>query len=230
MQCSKCNEPLKPVVALDIDGTLGDYHFHFLAFADKWLCKYGGSRIMDYYGDTDLATHLKIDKRTYREVKLAYRQGGMKRSMPIYPGAWRLTECLHMAGVEVWLTTTRPYLRLDNIDPDTREWCRRNDIKFDGLLYDEDKYARLVEIVGAERIVAVLDDDLEQVMRAQQLDLTAFWCRTKYNSKQVAPPGYAEIDNRMDARRTFLDLADEWRTAHGLQTSPRRHTETIGGV
>lgn len=233
MRCNECGNPVKPVVALDIDGTLADYHFHFLRFADDWLYRLGGSKFMDYLGDTDLATWLGVDKRTYREIKLAYRQGGQKRSMPIYAGAWRLVHDLRLNGVEVWLTTTRPYLRLDNIDPDTREWCRRHDIKFDGLLYDEDKYARLTEIVGAERIVAVLDDDIEQVERAQELGLRSVWRRSKYNSKQVRSKylGWlAEQDNLVVFKNDVLTWTQEWRRKHGLQPSARSHTETVGGV
>src|SRR5215469_12792963 len=124
-----------PVVALDIDGTLGDYHTHFLWFAERWLgmsmpsaTKLNpGKRLSDFMG---------IPHELYQQCKLAYRQGGLKRWMPCYPYASQLTGKIREAGAQVWICTTRPYLRLDNIDPDTREWLRRNKIEYDAVIFE----------------------------------------------------------------------------------------------
>lgn len=213
MLCSRCAEPVKPVVALDIDGTLANYHRHFLNFAQSWLGHYVSKT---YTGKQSLADHLGIDKRTYRECKLAYRQGGMKRCMPIFEMAESIPYALRSNGAEVWLTTTRPYLRMDNIDPDTREWCRRHNIEFDGLLYDEDKYARLVEIVGKERVVAVLDDEPQNLVRSAELGLHSVWMRTQYNSDAVdedsqgPPPWHMEVYSVKEARDRLLRMVKAW--------------------
>jgi hypothetical protein len=170
----------KPIVALDIDGTLGDYHRNFLTFAcqyfdanyfpsEKWLPKYDNPGL-------PLWQWMGISHREYRDAKLAYRQGGWKRWMPVYDGAAELTEEIRAAGAEVWLCTTRPYLRLDNVDPDTREWLRRNRIRYDGLLFDpahkEDgtKYDELFRQVG-DRVASVVDDLPEMVEAAYQSGL-----------------------------------------------------------
>lgn len=172
MLCTKCSEHLKPVVALDIDGTLGDYHLHFFRFADDYM---GGSfvkpRLWKPYGGIEKFSDYcmdiyDIDLRTYRDIKLAYRQGARKRSMPVLRGAVPLCHAVVHAGAELWLTTTRPYLRLDNIDPDTRFWLERNGIEYDGLMYDEDKYAVLADRLDPARVVAVVDDETEQINRA----------------------------------------------------------------
>jgi hypothetical protein len=104
-------------------------------------------------------------------MKLGYRQSGLKRGMPCFPGATELCSKLRRAGAEIWICTTRPYLRLDNIDPDTREWLRRNKIQYDGVLYGANKYRQLRDIVGGERIVGVLDDLPEMVAAAAGLGL-----------------------------------------------------------
>lgn len=148
---------MKPVIALDIDGTLGDYHGHFTRFAEQWM----GRPMPDPQRNTDgvpLYRWLGMSKATYRDCKLAYRQGGLKRSMPCYPGARELTVAVRRAGAEVWICTTRPYLRLDNIDPDTRHWLRRNGIQYDGVVFGEHKYRTLRKLVGIERILSVVDD------------------------------------------------------------------------
>lgn len=165
MLCSKCNEVVHPVVVLDIDGTLGDYHGHFHAFAEAYE---GRALRPGYDGSMELHIWYNMSLEHYREIKLAYRQGGLKRSMPCYADASLLVSYLQNQHVEVWICTTRPYLRLDNIDPDTREWLARNHISYDGLLYSENKYARLLEIVQPARIVAVVDDLPEMCFAAAQ--------------------------------------------------------------
>lgn len=162
----------KPVVALDIDGTLGDYHSNFLEFADR------------YFGTTfpkaklnpglPLWEWMEISQRDYRDAKLAYRQGGWKRWMPAYPEAGPMTAFLRESlGAEVWLCTTRPYLRLDNVDPDTREWLRRNEIQYDALLFDPaheadgTKYDELARQAGS-RVAAIVDDLPEMIEAARR--------------------------------------------------------------
>jgi 5' nucleotidase, deoxy (Pyrimidine), cytosolic type C protein (NT5C) len=161
---------VKPVFAIDIDGTLGDHYGHFTRFAEMWT----GHEIKfnPQQGWPDGATKfqfnraLGLGKSTYRQIKLAYRQGGMKRSMPCYDGASMMMRGLRRAGAEVWITTSRPYLRHDSIDPDTRHWLRRNRIQFDNLIYGDRKYYDLVRLVGKGRAVACLDDLPEMCLQS----------------------------------------------------------------
>lgn len=158
MHCTKCSAVVKPVVAIDIDGTLGDYHGHFIKFAEGYF----GRRLpSDFDGSVEFHEALGLPLSDYRDAKLAYRQGGLKRTMPRFDGASILIKTLRR-DAEVFITTTRPYLRLDQTDPDTRFWLQKNEIEYDGLLYDEDKYEVLADIVDRRRVVAVLDDLPEQ--------------------------------------------------------------------
>ncbi|QHB37484.1 phosphatase [Mycobacterium phage Leopard] len=174
----------KPVVAIDIDGTLGDYHGHFLHFAEAW---YG--RPMPAADDINpglpLHKFMRTSKATYRQCKLAYRQGGLERSMPVYPGAAELTRCLRKAGAEVWLCTTRPYLKLDTQSPNTQHWLRRNKIQFDHLLSGPHKYRDLVKQVGAQRVIGVLDDLPEMYEQAESLGLEPILRDQPYNRHVV---------------------------------------------
>lgn len=171
----------KPIVALDIDGTLGDYHRHFLRFAEGWI-----GRPMPSPDDINpglpLYKFMGVSKATYRQCKLAYRQGGLKRSMPVYDGAAELCRVLRKMGAEAWICTTRPYLRLDNIDPDTRHWLRRGKIQYDAVLWGEYKYRDLVRSVGIHRVVAVMDDLPKLADQARTLGISNVYLRDQpYN-------------------------------------------------
>lgn len=165
----------KPIVALDIDGTLGDYHGNFLGFAKLYF----GRTFPDSYTPNPglhLSEWMGLDKREYDDAKLAYRQGGWKRWMYCYLGAAELTWRIQDAGAEVWICTTRPYLRLDNVDPDTREWLSRNEIHYDAVLFDRvdskgSKYEELARQAEG-RVCAVVDDLPEMVEAAVSAGLT----------------------------------------------------------
>jgi phosphoglycolate phosphatase-like HAD superfamily hydrolase len=213
----------KPVVALDIDGTLGDYHSHFLWFAEKWL----GQTMPDPRDGNPgmrLSTFMGIPHNVYRECKLAYRQGGMKRFMPAYPFAKELTYYIQEFGAEVWLCTTRPYLRLDNIDPDTREWLRRNDIVYDGVIFegvdaetidDGGKYYELVRQVGRERVVAAVDDLPEQLGMARDAGIPQVYIMDQpYNREAFTLSRVIRVRSLEDLWGSLsMDIA-KWKESH----------------
>lgn len=212
MLCSNCGEPIRPVVALDIDGTLGDYHGHFFDFAEQWL---GRTLNTGYHGRPGFrewfALANNVSAEEYRAIKLAYRQGGMKRSMPIFSGAKMLANTIKWADAELWVTTTRPYLSLDNIVPDTVEWLHRNSIEYDGMLFDEDKYEQLVKRVDPERIVAVVDD-LEEMCDAADEAVgrpVAILMGTRYND--AIRTRRHPID---EITVGIVPLINEWREQH----------------
>lgn len=199
MRCSSCSREVKPVVAFDVDGTLGDYHGQLIEFAELYLSRpsslveqpYDGSM---NFGDWMIEAFDLNGRKEYRDIKLAFRQGGSKRWMPAYRDMILAVRFVKEGlGCEVWLTTTRPYLRLDSVDPDTREWLRRNDVKFDHLMYDDHKYHVLTTYVDPKRIIAIVDDLPEQIWEASNvftslgLDSPAILYRTDYNESQTAP-------------------------------------------
>jgi 5'(3')-deoxyribonucleotidase len=199
---------MKPVVALDIDGTLGDYHGHFLRFAQDW---YG--RPMPLAEDNPglpLHKFMKTSKSTYRRCKLAYRQGGLKRSMPVYGGASELTRHIRKHA-EIWICTTRPYLSHNNIEPDTMEWLRRNRIQYDGVLYGQHKYAQLIQEVGLERVLLVVDDLAELVVDARRRGLLAVIRDQPYN--RFWEHG-ARVYSMEEIQYLFDAQMDKWRRNH----------------
>lgn len=172
MKCSECSAPIDPVIAIDIDGTLGDYHTHFVEFAACWLNKWP-SYMWDYRGQMphgDWFTRVfNVDRTTFRAIKLAYRQGGQKRLMPIAPYAFEFMSAAHRLGCETWITTTRPWERFDRVDPDSRHWLEKHHIPYQVLMFDEDKMGQLWRRVDPARVVMVLDDQDDVLSEAAEL-------------------------------------------------------------
>lgn len=156
---------MRPVLGLDIDGTLGYYHRHFITFASGYL---GRELDVDYDGRVPLYRWCGISKERYRRIKLAYRKGSLKRSMPAIEWASELTHEVSRWGVDIYMCTTRPYLAYDNVDEDTRWWLRHNRMRCKGVLWGEHKYRELARLVGRERVFTVMDDEhamLEQAAK-----------------------------------------------------------------
>lgn len=211
MLCTKCNSPITPVVAVDIDGTLGDYHGHFTQFAEDYVGRplkesYNGS---GPYKDWFCAIN-GISYQIWHDIKLAYRQGGMKRCMPVYSHAAEMCQDIKNAGAELWLTTTRPYIRHDSVDPDTREWLRRNNIPYDYLVYDGNKYKKLHDIVGDYRVCAVLDDLIEEVYAAMAIfgSSVPILRNNSYNSAVSFPNSCRSLE---EATLALQDRIEIWK-------------------
>lgn len=213
----------RPVVALDIDGTLAPWHEHFRAFIELYCgkeCPPGervryrdGSSELDWDGLVPFYKWLGVSKATYRDAKLAFRQGGFKRWMPIYPGASDMVRGLRGIGAEVWFCTTRPYLRLDNIDPDTRHWIRRNRMKPDGVIFGEHKYRELKKIVGVERIAAVVDDLPEMVRQAHGLGLPVVLRGRPYNAGGTGVSPVPRVSDMETLGMQLVTMVHEWKRA-----------------
>jgi hypothetical protein len=153
----------------------------------------------------------------YREIKLAYRQGAMKRSMPIHENAVQLCDRVKERA-ELWLTTTRPYLSLDGVIKDTTFWLDHHGIRYDGLLFDDDKYEVLADRVDTQRVVAVLDDIDEMCDAASSVmwygrDVSILYAN-KYNAAM-----WPDFPNRIahgafNAWGMIAERIDSWEEVH----------------
>lgn len=220
----RANGDGKAAVSVDIDGTLADYHGWFLRFAADYFGRPMPSPSAVNPG-LPLYRHMGVSLLQYRECKLAYRQGGLKRSMPCLEGAADVLARIRKRA-EVWICTTRPFLRLDNIDPDTREWLRRNGIRYDALLFDpaggDWKYRELKRQAG-DRVACVAEDLPEQAARAIRLSLSPVLLRNQpYNQEPAnrwAPSVWNNPLRRWSNAEELLKLVgealDEWNETRG---------------
>jgi uncharacterized HAD superfamily protein len=191
-------------VGIDIDGTLGDYHSHFLRCAEMFL-----QRPMPDPKDINpllpLHRHMGLPKHRYREIKMAYRQGRWKRSMPAFDYARQMTVDIRKSGAKVAICTTRPFNQLGEVDADTRWWLRHHGIQHDLVIWGPHKYRDLIKVVGRGNIVAVVDDELEQMERCHNLDLPFYLRDQPYNRDGLSSRGKClRIDTLEDATKRIL--------------------------
>lgn len=130
--------------------------------------------------------------------------------MPAYPGAGLLTASLRKRGAVVVICTTRPYLQLDNLEPDTREFLRRNTIPYDSILSGEHKYRHLKAIHDGH-VVSVLEDLPEMCRQAEMLKMPWVMPSHPYNdfADQIGFLGCYVSDLEMAAEVLHARL-DEW--------------------
>jgi hypothetical protein len=224
MRCSNCSEIVRPVAVIDIDGTLGQYHHHFMRFAADWLGNQNLGEARLYDGTEPFSEWccraFGIDKTRYREIKLAYRQGGMKRTMPVYPYAKALCDAVYEVGAELWLNTSRPHDRYDRVDPDTREWLRRHEIPFNGLLFaEDDKMGALRERIDPQRVCFVFDDLPEVLQRAQDLFPSAGLV-LRANGFNLLGSWPVAVADLLDARAMMTVHVQDWKLSHSFDDLP----------
>lgn len=203
MLCSNCSATIVPLVVFDLDGTVADYHRQLTQFSYQYWGR-ADPHSQPWDGRGEFEEYLGLTKAEYREMKLAFRQGGQKRMMSVIPDGielyfqvrrWRL-----MGQAEIWFATHRPWMRLDNIDPDTRWWLRHKGFDYDHLLFGDDKYGDLVMQVDRQRIIAVFEDLPKMCDRAEQLGLPV---------RQVARP-HNSYPSQKHATRGTVEQLERW--------------------
>lgn len=206
MLCSSCSQNVKPVIAFDIDGTLGNYYEHFTRFAETY---WNRSLNRGWDGIGDWEEFLGLTREEYRQAKLAYRQGGMKRSLPVYEDAkWLMNEVARDSVYDIWVATTRPWQSLDSIDRDTQWWLQINRWHVSGLLYGEDKYDQLVSRVDRERVIGVFDDLAVYANYAKNLELPV-WQPTRTHNSRDKMNGPVQ-GNLVDAAKWLFENHTQW--------------------
>lgn len=170
---------LAPVIGVDIDGTLGDYHTHFKWFLNAIYFP-GNTLRLDWNRSSEFSEALGMRKEQYRAAKLAYRLGGLKRCLPLFDNDYKKDgpravmseiQFIRSMGIQVWITTQRPWAAMTSVDDDTKFWLNQYVGEVDGLIFAEDKYQALIDNVGQKRIVGVIDDLPDCLERAHELGL-----------------------------------------------------------
>lgn len=190
-QCSDCSQEVLPIVCVDVDGTISEYHYSLAEHCRRY---FGIPYELDgsWDGRGNFEDFIGITQEQYREAKLAYRQGGFKRWSPVQEGVedllFKIRDIKMKRGLEVWITTTRPWNRLDSVDPDTQFWLNNHFPVWDHILYDENKYTRLASMIDPVRVVGVIDDLPPMVAQAAwHYDRKGVWMVDRDHNRSAHP-------------------------------------------
>ena len=204
--CSECRREVLPVVAVDVDGNLTKYHREIQRHCERYWGLTPRSDMEDWHGEGNFEDWLGITQAQYREAKLAFRQGGFKRWARPHAGAVEFMYWLAEQDVEIWITTTRPWNRLDNVDPDTRWWLDHNIPRYDHLLYHDHKYLELAKIVDPSRMLVVVDDLPEMVYEAQEAFGHHAAVLMKRPHNEWAVPGNINVVSNFEMLQLYIHL------------------------
>jgi hypothetical protein len=210
-----------PVVSLDVDGTIADYHGHFLRFAEGYFGKPFPSELTINPG-LRLHHFMGIEHADYQKCKLAYRQGGLKRSMPPLRGIGDVIRQVRVEwATEVWICTTRPFNSLSSLEEDTIEFLKRAGVGYDAIIIDpisrKDKYWELTR-QSEGRVCAVVEDLPEQAWRAHELGLGPILIRNQpynqisgENDAGLLPPNAIRWSTAEELRDLLRTAVYQWK-------------------
>jgi len=101
----------------------------------------------------------------------------------VYDGAAEMTRTIRArTSARIIICTTRPFLSLDEVEPDTLHMLKRQGIQYDYVISGEHKYRDLVKLVGRERVVMVLEDQDDMLLQALSLGLPAVRAARVHNA------------------------------------------------
>lgn len=217
MKCTECSGVVRPIMVWDIDGTLTRYHSDLGEFLVRYYnLPYALMRAgAEWDGEGNFEDQFGLTQTEYRAGKLAFRQGGHKRVATTWQdGGLMAVQELAERGVETWYATTRPWARLDNVDPDTKFWIKRHHLPIDGILFDDDKYETLIaNHVDPERIIGIVEDLPEQYDAADRLGLPVMQVARAHNSGRSG--NRPRRGNMRQVRQWALQNLQDWNELHG---------------
>lgn len=186
-------------VIADIDGCLTDYPSVFLS----WIAECKGISVHSLEG-----LKAAMSRDDYENLKHSYRMSGVKRSLPVSPGAREAFEQIKQNGVKVWIVTRRP--NWEPVLSDTEYWLNANNLLHDKLFFVNDKRAFIEQHLDWG-IRAVIDDDYEVAeFVSRNLDVCVLYFNTEQrvvtDEKIVAVNSWEEVQSYL----TKLSEEESW--------------------
>lgn len=139
----------KNIVIIDLDGCLTEYPRVFLS----WVADVRGLS----FGSLE-AMKASMSRDDYEEIKHSYRVSGVKRSLPVCPGAKEALEELRRNSMDTWVVTTRP--SWEPVFSDTKYWLKANNLPYNELFFVSNKLIFVKQNLS-KGIRAVIDDNYE---------------------------------------------------------------------
>jgi hypothetical protein len=179
------------IAGIDIDGILGEYEKCFLNFVSY---KTG----IEF--DSIEAFKKMSGIGVYEETKSQYRQSGAKADMEACKGASEFTYELKNRGYTIIVLTARPYKDYYRIYPDTLEFLKKRNIKFDAIIFDKEKHLKIIREFPNMRFM--IDDTYDIAKPIADLSYRVF---LKRNKKSVDPHPYIITFDELNDILNYID-------------------------
>ena len=164
------------VAAIDIDGILTDYPFCWVDFINKTLKK----KFKDL---TEVKKGLSFFE--YKRLKIIYRTQGFKKNLPAMKGATEFVKRLQKKGFKVILLSARPVIQHREIQNDTLEWLKKNDINPDAIIWDKDKHWAVLK--EFPYLSFMVEDNAEIANQVARINYKVYVLDNPYNQQPLAP-------------------------------------------
>ena len=112
-----------------------------------------------------------ITVETYYEIKREYRTGGMKATLKPIKEAVEFVNKLSQTH-SIILVSNRPAKKYNTVMVDTYIWLILNGVKFDRLLFGDDKLEKLIEY--GKKIKCFIEDDLHNAREISRLGIKVY--------------------------------------------------------
>jgi dimeric dUTPase (all-alpha-NTP-PPase superfamily) len=128
--------PGQKVCALDLDDVLCYWEIPYVIYYNK----VHGTNYRCY---SDIVAKENTIKRL--NTKHEWRTSGLKRNLPVVPGASAFTKKLKKLGYRIVIITSRPYKEYSRLFGDTIFWLKKNKIAYDDIYFDDQKHLTILK-------------------------------------------------------------------------------------
>ncbi|KAF5419511.1 MAG: 5' nucleotidase, deoxy (Pyrimidine), type C protein (NT5C) [Candidatus Methanocomedens sp.] len=180
----------KNIVISDIDGCLTDYPNVFLSYvADNMNLSF--NNIQDLKNS--------ISNKKYKSLKNLYRTSGVKKDLPIKPGAKETFEEFKRQNRTIWIVTTRP--KCEPVVSDTIHWLNKKGIIYDDIFFVDDKVSFFKTIIKYGILIVIDDEEHVTDFAIETLDAYAFLFNN--GIKYMEHENRIRVDNWNDVQKNI---------------------------
>jgi hypothetical protein len=142
------------IVIIDIDGVIASWPETFINFVNIHT---------DNYFNNYSTMKKTVDRKLLIELKEKYRLSGWKSDMKMLFQANEFIDYLKDEGYTVVIITARPYKIYNRIYSDTINFLDKNKIKYDAIIWEQEKEKYIIEHFNKNQIAFCVDDDIRNV-------------------------------------------------------------------
>jgi uncharacterized HAD superfamily protein len=172
----------KRVCAIDIDGVLCRYPENLLKFLNEKLSlNIKLSQITELHGIENIYALFGVDIKQYRMLKEEFAESDMFcKNVEVADGASEFTNRLKLLGYTVVLLSGRPYKQHNRIFADTIEWCKKNRIAYDVIMWDKNKDLNILK--NFKNLKFLVEDDPDIATSVAKLGYKVLLVERPYNN------------------------------------------------